>query len=203
MDVTVSTSHGSATITGTAHHLYWDATTRSWTPADQLRLGDHLQSTNGATTTIVALRDYTTSTVTYNLTINNLHTYYVLASATPILVHNSNGCVVTIPSGKWDYLFGRVTEGSHNAPRSAQNRAQLARIGIHDTPEGRQLMVDFFNSQFFTDDNVIKEWTNQYGTYQTRDGILVGPGGYLQVQSTWDIGGESPRLTTIIPMGGS
>jgi hypothetical protein len=99
-DVTVSTSHGSATITGTAHHLYWDATTRSWTPADQLRLGDHLQSTNGATTTIVALRDYTTSTVTYNLTINNLHTYYVEAGNTPVLAHNcmSDAAGDAIPS---------------------------------------------------------------------------------------------------------
>jgi hypothetical protein len=28
----------------------------------------------------------------YNLTVADLHTYYVLAGATPVLVHNSGGC---------------------------------------------------------------------------------------------------------------
>nr|QIZ01920.1 hypothetical protein HEP87_33915 [Streptomyces sp. S1D4-11] len=30
---------------------------------------------------------------TYDLTINDLHTYYVLAGQTPVLVHNSGGCL--------------------------------------------------------------------------------------------------------------
>jgi hypothetical protein len=46
-DVTINTTRGPATITGTAHRLYWDATTRTWTPANQLHLGDHLQTTHG------------------------------------------------------------------------------------------------------------------------------------------------------------
>ncbi|MBS2963330.1 hypothetical protein KGA66_09755 [Actinocrinis puniceicyclus] len=111
-DVTVSSAHGTfsatgnaglgdavvpalgtATITGTAHHLYWDATTRSWTEADRLRAGDQLQTTNGHTVTILAIHDYTTTTVTYNLTIDSLHTYYVEAGSTPVLVHNAGpGC---------------------------------------------------------------------------------------------------------------
>ncbi|HEX5402176.1 MAG TPA: RHS repeat-associated core domain-containing protein, partial [Pseudonocardiaceae bacterium] len=73
-DVTVSTGHGTATITGTAYHLYWDATTRKWTQARQLRIGDHLQSTNGGQTVTIALHSYPTTMVTYNLTIDTLHT---------------------------------------------------------------------------------------------------------------------------------
>lgn len=92
-DVTVSTSHGPATIAGTAHHLYWDATTRSWTPADKLHVGDHLQSTDGGLVNIVVLHNFTTTDVTYNLTIDSLHTYYVVAEHTPVLVHNGGpGC---------------------------------------------------------------------------------------------------------------
>jgi hypothetical protein len=91
-DVMVGTGHGPATITGTAYHLYWDATTRSWTPADHLHIGDHLQTSNGGVVTIQSLHDYTTRMVTYNLTIDNLHTYYVLAGIVPVLVHNSNNC---------------------------------------------------------------------------------------------------------------
>ncbi len=76
-DVTVRTGSGQATITGTAYHLYWDATTHTWTQARQLRIGGHLQSTSGGQTVIVALHSYTTTMVTYNLTIDTLHTYYV------------------------------------------------------------------------------------------------------------------------------
>ena len=87
-DVTVATPHGPATITGTANHPYWDATTRAWTPADQLHIGDHLQSSHGVQITITAIRDHTATMVTYDLTINTLHTYYVAAGTTPVLVHN-------------------------------------------------------------------------------------------------------------------
>lgn len=91
-DVTVSTGRGTATITGTAYHLYWDATTRKWTQARQLRIGDHLQSTNGGQTGITALHSYTTTMVTYNLTIDTVHTYYVRVGPSSVLVHNEDGC---------------------------------------------------------------------------------------------------------------
>ncbi|WP_433236036.1 RHS repeat-associated core domain-containing protein [Actinomadura nitritigenes] len=88
-DVTVVTPDGQMTITGTAHHLYWDETTRAWTRADQLRVGGRLQTREGHTTAITALHSYTATMVTYNLTIDHLHTYYVEAGATPVLVHNT------------------------------------------------------------------------------------------------------------------
>jgi guanyl-specific ribonuclease Sa len=43
--------------------------------------------------TVIATRHYTALQATYNLTINNVHTYYVEAGTTPVLVHNSNSCV--------------------------------------------------------------------------------------------------------------
>ncbi|GAA4626133.1 hypothetical protein GCM10023196_033120 [Actinoallomurus vinaceus] len=87
-DVPVSTPTGPYTITGTSHHLYWDATTRAWTRADHLHAGDRIQTTQGHTAAIVALHRHTATMVTYNLTIDGLHTYYVEAGATPVLVHN-------------------------------------------------------------------------------------------------------------------
>jgi hypothetical protein len=39
----------------------------------------------------VALHAYTAEMVTYNLTVDNLHTYYVLAGGVPVLVHNCRG----------------------------------------------------------------------------------------------------------------
>lgn len=87
-DVTVDTGHGAGTVTGTAGHLYWDATTGQWTPAHALRVGERVQTGNGATVSITGVRDYTATMVTYNLTISQLHTYYVDAGTAPVLVHN-------------------------------------------------------------------------------------------------------------------
>ncbi|MFI0900291.1 polymorphic toxin-type HINT domain-containing protein [Streptomyces sp. NPDC020983] len=64
---------------------------RGRVPASQLRVGHRLQTENGATVSVVALRAYTAEMVTYNLAVDNLHTYFVLAGATPILVHNRVG----------------------------------------------------------------------------------------------------------------
>jgi polygalacturonase len=88
--VTVKTPHGPATITGTANHPYWDATTHRWTPANKLHVGDNLQTSDGALVTVAALRDYSTSMVTYDLTIDTLHDYYIEADTTPLLVHNDD-----------------------------------------------------------------------------------------------------------------
>lgn len=93
--VTVSAGYGNWTVTGTAHHMYWDATTKAWTEADNLRVGDKLQTDDGRTVEITALHtsliDYGPYQLTYNLTVSGLHTYYVLAGSVPILVHNDGG----------------------------------------------------------------------------------------------------------------
>ncbi len=115
-DVSIDTGHGPATITGTAHHPYWDETTRAWTEADQLHPGDHLQTSDGYSVTVLALRDYTATAVTYNLTVDGLHTYYVEAGLTPVLVHNdgSDSTVGTIfRAGK--YVF-QIYSDDHGPP---------------------------------------------------------------------------------------
>jgi RHS repeat-associated protein len=86
-DLTVGTPSGPATITTTAYHLFWDVTTQKWTQADDLRIGDQLQTPTGQAT-VEASRHNTTAIRTYNLTIDNLHTYYVEAGTVPVLVHN-------------------------------------------------------------------------------------------------------------------
>lgn len=90
-DLTVSTPTGPRTITGTQNHPYWDATTGKFTIASQLKPGDHLQTDDAGAVTVLTVRDYVSSMVTYDLTIDGLHTYYVVAGDTPVLVHNCGG----------------------------------------------------------------------------------------------------------------
>lgn len=79
-------------ITSTQHHPYWEVTTQKWTDAVDLKPGDEVLTADGTTRRITRVRNYqTTPRPAHNLTVANLHTYYVLAGTTPVLVHNS-GC---------------------------------------------------------------------------------------------------------------
>jgi hypothetical protein len=95
-DLTFETARGHQTITGTAHHLYWDGTTHSWTPADHLHIGDLVQTTDGDSTAILDLHNHTDALVTYNLTVDGVHTYYVVVGGIAILVHNDGECPIGI-----------------------------------------------------------------------------------------------------------
>ena len=77
-----------ATITSTHHHPYWSDTRHQWVDAGELTPGEHLRRPDGTTLTIQNARNYAYAVTTHNLTVNQLHTYYVLAGATPVLVHN-------------------------------------------------------------------------------------------------------------------
>jgi RHS repeat-associated protein len=86
-----------STLTTTFHHPFYDITQAAFVDAQNLKPGDELQTTNGATTTITGVRRYHSATVTYDLTINDLHTYYVDAGTTPVLVHNcGNGAQTAV-----------------------------------------------------------------------------------------------------------
>ncbi|MFD3717010.1 polymorphic toxin-type HINT domain-containing protein [Streptomyces sp. NPDC058674] len=76
------------TITSTYHHPYWSETRRQWSDAGTLTPGEQLRQPNGSTLTVQNTRNYAYAVTTHNLTVNDFHTYYVLAGATPVLVHN-------------------------------------------------------------------------------------------------------------------
>ncbi|MEV7603572.1 polymorphic toxin-type HINT domain-containing protein [Kitasatospora sp. NPDC089797] len=79
-------------LTSTQHHPFWDETTHRWTDAANLRPGETVRTAEGRTLTIRTVRNYETAPqVAYDLTIADIHTYYVLAGETPVLVHNNGG----------------------------------------------------------------------------------------------------------------
>ncbi|QES57340.1 hypothetical protein DEJ51_26765 [Streptomyces venezuelae] len=76
------------TLTSTSHHPHWSETRRQWLDADDFAEGEQLRRPDGSTLTVQATRNYPLAVTTHNLTVNDFHTYYVLAGATPVLVHN-------------------------------------------------------------------------------------------------------------------
>ncbi|MFJ3902916.1 polymorphic toxin-type HINT domain-containing protein [Streptomyces sp. NPDC090025] len=83
-----SDAGGSSALTTTWHHPFWDATARRWTDASELEAGSRLRTPDGTLITVTRVRNYHEAVVTYDLTVNRLHTYYVLAGDAPVLVHN-------------------------------------------------------------------------------------------------------------------
>ncbi|MFE9889078.1 RHS repeat-associated core domain-containing protein [Streptomyces scopuliridis] len=92
-DITVAaaTADGKpAKITATDGHPFWLPDLKEWTDAGDLHPGQWLRTSSGTWTQITAITHRTQSTAVYNLTVDDLHTYYALAGATPVLVHNCN-----------------------------------------------------------------------------------------------------------------
>ena len=79
------------TIHTTQDHPFWDATTGQWTKAGHLATGDRLLSDTGASVRVVSVHHRTERRHMLNLTVADIHTYYVLAGNTPVLVHNACG----------------------------------------------------------------------------------------------------------------
>jgi hypothetical protein len=81
-------SADTSTLTATYHHPFYDVTQAAFVDAVDLHPGDQLQTVDGGSAEVAAVRAYHQTEITYDLTIDGLHTYYVLAGATPVLVHN-------------------------------------------------------------------------------------------------------------------
>jgi hypothetical protein len=77
-----------AILTTTYHHPFYDITQSAFVEAVDLKPGDQVQTLNGDTATVADVHAYHQQAATYDLTVNGLHTYYVTAGGTPLLVHN-------------------------------------------------------------------------------------------------------------------
>ncbi|MFI6697850.1 RHS repeat-associated core domain-containing protein [Streptomyces sp. NPDC050509] len=95
-DITLTTKESSkpSTITATDGHPFWVPELDAWIDAGKLQPGQWLRTSAGTWTQIKAVSHRAESTTVYNLTVDDLHTYYVLAGQTPVLVHNSS-CLTT------------------------------------------------------------------------------------------------------------
>ncbi|WP_106432402.1 polymorphic toxin-type HINT domain-containing protein [Streptomyces sp. LaPpAH-108] len=87
--LSIVTPHGIEHLTATHEHPFWSPSENDWVTAGDLTPGMTLLTDHGTTVIVTANHAFTRHVRTYNLTIDELHTYYVLAGQTPVLVHNS------------------------------------------------------------------------------------------------------------------
>lgn len=75
-------------VTATDEHPFWLDNRREWLGAEHLKPGDQLVTPDGARVTVMAVLAYGAVATVHNLTVDNIHTYYILAGAADVLVHN-------------------------------------------------------------------------------------------------------------------
>ncbi|MEV5969088.1 polymorphic toxin-type HINT domain-containing protein [Streptomyces sp. NPDC051921] len=84
-----------ALITATDGHPVWVPELRDWIKATDLKSGQWLQTSAGTYVQITSVKRWSAPAATvHNLTVSDIHTYYALAGATSLLVHND-----TCPAG--------------------------------------------------------------------------------------------------------
>lgn len=103
-------------VTATDGHPFWVDDEGRWVDAEDLEAGDVLLLADGDTVTIDAVRERTEVRRVHNLTVDGIHTYYVVAGDDPVLVHN---CAQ--PAQMTERAARREAFRRHNVPTSIAN----------------------------------------------------------------------------------
>ncbi|MCP9945856.1 hypothetical protein LUX12_15345 [Streptomyces somaliensis] len=105
VDLTVEGESGEPeTLVSTTTHPFWVESENRWIEAGDLKPGMELRTADGDLAPVRAVHRFDERQRTHDLTLTEIHTYYVLAGATPVLVHNCNTTV-----GRW------MSEDEHQA----------------------------------------------------------------------------------------
>ncbi|MEU5985744.1 ricin-type beta-trefoil lectin domain protein, partial [Streptomyces sp. NPDC047434] len=89
-----------AQVTATDGHPFWVPELDDWVDATDLIAGEWLRTSAGTYVQIAAIERWTAQdAVVHNLTVGNVHTYYVLAGDSSVLSHNSLPCEADMEDG--------------------------------------------------------------------------------------------------------
>jgi RHS repeat-associated protein len=98
-DVTVKTAAGTtSTIHTTSMHPFWSDDRRTWIYAGQLHHAERLHGPHGDPVTVVSVKQWIHPQTMLDLTVNTVHSFYVLAGTQPVLVHNCGGATCNCAS---------------------------------------------------------------------------------------------------------
>ncbi|UWZ34801.1 hypothetical protein Drose_26920 [Dactylosporangium roseum] len=84
----------------TDRHPFWSDTAQNWVDAANLTPGDQLRTADHHTLVVLRVHSYIGAKTMRDLTVSNIHTYYVVAGNTPVLVHNCDPVSIYKAPGK-------------------------------------------------------------------------------------------------------
>ncbi|MER5884862.1 polymorphic toxin-type HINT domain-containing protein [Streptomyces sp. NPDC001941] len=109
------TADGAATLDATDTHPFWLTDERRWADAGEIGPGARLRAPDGTPVRVSTVDRYTRTRITFDLTVQGLHTYYVGSGTANVLVHN------------WDWSCGRTLLNEPTNPL-AQLAAKLRQL---------------------------------------------------------------------------
>ncbi|MFE2540913.1 ricin-type beta-trefoil lectin domain protein [Actinacidiphila glaucinigra] len=91
IDVDGAKGTKTAQVTATDGHPFWVPELHAWVRATDLTSGQWLRTSAGTRVQITAIQRWTAQAATvHNLTVSEIHTYYVMAAGTAVLNHNES-----------------------------------------------------------------------------------------------------------------
>ncbi|MFE9746184.1 polymorphic toxin-type HINT domain-containing protein [Saccharothrix saharensis] len=89
------TVNAGETLVATDEHPFWVESLQKWVHAEDLKPGYTFETADHRPATVTTTRSFSPDREVHNLTVDGLHTYYVLAGATAVLTHNEDlSCAV-------------------------------------------------------------------------------------------------------------
>ncbi len=145
LDLTVMGVDGHQEVIGvTPNHRFWNEA-QGWIEAGDLKVGDALVDKNGAALSVAAIRERAEAAVTYNLEVDDFHTYFVGKSG--VWVHNGGPAVCPANFSKAlnlaeaSTLLGRPTTGWNQITvgemRDLAARGIISRTNLTSTLRGK------------------------------------------------------------------
>jgi hypothetical protein len=171
-DITVKAENSKTeTLHTTWHHPFWSASTETWTDADHLAPGTLLHTADGHAELVITVRTWVGQHEMRDLTVADIHTYYVLAGNTPVLVHN---CDIPWSSGRVSAASRALGEGGTKITVGSRSEAEELFLRKYQG-EGYRNASGFDGvgtKQYFGEKRGTYHWDDQVGA----DGRVVGHG---------------------------
>ncbi|MEJ3749675.1 polymorphic toxin-type HINT domain-containing protein [Actinomycetes bacterium KLBMP 9797] len=137
VDIDGITGEKTGSVVATDEHPFWVEVENRWVYAKDLKPGYRFETSDHRSATVVRTRTWSEYLTVYNLTVDGIHTYYVLAGNAAVLVHNTDPCKLAadyiangwnaksvLPSGKTIGQVGRDIWG--NGKPSADRLAGMS-----------------------------------------------------------------------------
>ncbi|XVV09159.1 DNRLRE domain-containing protein [Actinoplanes sp. CA-131856] len=147
--ITVDTGSGPADLVATSGHPFWVPDAGRWVLAEDLEPGMWLQTGAGTWAQVTAVEHEKRVQRVHNLTVQGVHTYYVLAGGTAVLVHNDN---CPNPEAQADLANRRTQDNMKSVADedAAYDAAKAAGTPKHKLPKKNTLSrLDYGGQSFY------------------------------------------------------
>ncbi|XVV13247.1 polymorphic toxin-type HINT domain-containing protein [Actinoplanes sp. CA-131856] len=162
VDITI----GATTITATHNHPFWVPELSDWVDAERLAPRQWLRTSAGTHVQVTAVRHREAETRVHNLTVADLHTFYVTAGPASVLVHNSDCAEEFIWKNERQLEFplrGKPDDTDqarfHNLPARDQAALRRSKDGRGSLADGCHTFVIMPNDEVRSvQDSILDTW---------------------------------------------